>query len=67
MTTNDDAERLASDYAAIAKWAGDLPPDTPEEVRLAIQRLLVGAAELANGLAQLLAHYSKARESQDSG
>ena len=59
MTTAHDAERLADDYAAIAKWAGDLPPDTPEEVRLAVQRLLVSAAELANGLAQLLAHYSR--------
>ena len=59
MATAHDADRLAADFAAIAKWAEQLPPDTPAEVRLAIQRLLVSAAELANGLAQLLAHYAR--------
>jgi len=55
MTTAHDSERLASDDAAIAKWAADLPAIHPMEVRLALQRLFASAAELANGLAQLLA------------
>jgi len=59
MATAHDPERLASDDAAIAKWAADLPAIHPMEVRLALQRLFASAAELANGLAQLLAHFSK--------